>query len=79
MTVLEYAPILNLGLIVGGGLLFITRVNDALKAVMEGNKAIANTVAGIDKRVTIVETVCALNHSTQHQYRSEHRDREGDQ
>ena len=78
VTIIEYAPLLNLGLIAGGGILFITRISDVLKHVMKSNETIATTVAGIDKRVTIVETVCALNHSEQRLYRSEHRDKEGD-
>jgi hypothetical protein len=63
MLKLELIPIVNLILILGGGILFVIRINDILKRVMDSNEKLSQTVMGLDKRLTVVETVCTLNHA----------------
>ena len=61
-TLMQYAPIINMAVIIGGGILLVIRMNDVLKRVVDSNEKLMAMVQSVDKRLTVLETVCAIQH-----------------
>lgn len=59
---LKIAPILNTIIIVGVGMLTVLRVRDAVQKIEQVSHELQQTVVRLDKRLTVIETLCKINH-----------------
>jgi hypothetical protein len=61
-SLLKFAPLLNTLIIVGVALITILRVRDIMIRVEMIVEKQGEALTRMDKRLTIVETVCRINH-----------------
>ena len=65
---LRVAPLLNTVIIVLTAILALWRINEMLIEYKQTNQRITDSMTKLDKRMTIIETFCAI----QHGHRLEH-------
>lgn len=59
---LSYSPLMNTGLIIMAGIVFMVRLNDSLKQFQRTLDMMSDRFTELDKRLVRQETICKYRH-----------------